>query len=167
MQPRMRNAARCKRPNGNKGGRSPGARCLKSKEDVRSILSLSARGLMNDPYQQIPEFYEAVTTSEIEAENMPEQERLPDTDGDTLPFTQLGGPRLEILAYYLLSGDPLNPQPRVILVKSSGDQGRDLLVFVEGDLQTIVQCKNLMTRWNHRNIAVPLSQLKVKGYGRG
>jgi tetratricopeptide (TPR) repeat protein len=98
---------------------------------------------MNDPYQQIPAFYETVTTREIEAENMPEQERLPDTDGDTLPFTQLGGPRFEILAYYLLSGDPLNPQAKVILVKSSGDQGRDLLVFVEGDLQTIVQCKNL------------------------
>jgi tetratricopeptide (TPR) repeat protein len=98
---------------------------------------------MNDPGLQIPALYEAVTNSEIAADEITESERLPDTDGETLPFTQLGGARFEILAYHLLSGDPLNPQAKVVLVKSSGDQGRDVLVYTDGSLQTIVQCKNL------------------------
>jgi len=70
---------------------------------------------MNDPGLQIPALYEAVTNSEIAADEITESERLPDTDGETLPFTQLGGARFEILAYHLLSGDPLNPQAKWFL----------------------------------------------------
>jgi tetratricopeptide (TPR) repeat protein len=100
---------------------------------------------MNDPGFQIPAFYDAVTSDEIAASDLTESERPLDTNGDTLSFTQLGGFRFEILAYHLLSGDPLNPKTKVVLVKSSGDQGRDVLVYTGGSLQTIVQCKNLST----------------------
>jgi tetratricopeptide (TPR) repeat protein len=101
---------------------------------------------MNDSGIQLPDFYEVAAESEIAADDATELDRLPDPDGETtLPFTPLGGPRFEILTYYLLSGDPLNPQAKVILVKSTGDQGRDVLVYVDGKLQTIVQCKNLST----------------------
>lgn len=103
-------------------------------------------GSMNDSGIQLPAFYETVAESEIAADEATELERPPDPDGETtLPFTPLGGPRFEILTYHLLSGDPLNPQAKVILVKSTGDQGRDVLVYDDGKLQTIVQCKNLST----------------------
>jgi hypothetical protein len=109
-------------------------------------MSSLTRGSMNDSGIQLPDFYEIVADSEIAANEVTELERLPDPDGETtLPFTPLGGPWFEILTYYLLSGDPLNPQAKVILVKSTGDQGRDVLVYVDAKLQTIVQCKNLST----------------------
>jgi tetratricopeptide (TPR) repeat protein len=98
---------------------------------------------MTPTVPEVPAFYETVTGSEIAADVVTDTERLPDTDGETLPFVQLGGARFEILAYHLLSGDPLSPQAKVVLVKSSGDQGRDVLVYADGSLQTIVQCKNL------------------------
>lgn len=101
---------------------------------------------MNDSAIQLPSFYDLVTDNELAADEITESEKLPDPDGETtLPFTPLGGPRFEILTYHLLSGDPLNPQVKVILVKSSGDQGRDVLLYADGKLQTIVQCKNLST----------------------
>jgi tetratricopeptide (TPR) repeat protein len=91
---------------------------------------------------QIPNLYEIVTADEIASEYAARTDRPSDTNGETLPFTQLGGPRFELLAYHLLSGDPINPQAKVVLVKASGDQGRDVLVYVNGILSTIVQCKN-------------------------
>jgi transcriptional regulator with XRE-family HTH domain/tetratricopeptide (TPR) repeat protein len=108
-----------------------------------SIVAALSLEITNTTVPEVPDFYETVTDSEIAAGDITESERLPDTDGETLPFVQFGGARFEILAYHLLSGDPLNPQAKVILVKSSGDQGRDVLVYANGSLRTIVQCKNL------------------------
>ncbi|MDP9050439.1 MAG: hypothetical protein M3O31_06890 [Acidobacteriota bacterium] len=97
---------------------------------------------MNDSISQVPQFYEVVSADEIVAEETGEVDRPSDTNAETLPFTQLGGPRFEVLSYQLLCGDPLNPQAKVVLVKASGDQGRDVLVYIEGMLRTVVQCKN-------------------------
>jgi tetratricopeptide (TPR) repeat protein/DNA-binding XRE family transcriptional regulator len=127
------------------GNGDPPSRQKPAVSDTRngsSVAPVSSR-ITNPTAAEIPAFYETVTDSEIAAEDIAATERLPDTDGETLPFVQLGGARFEILAYHLLSGDPLNPQSKVVLVKSSGDQGRDILVYADGSLRTIVQCKNL------------------------
>lgn len=97
---------------------------------------------MTHPISQIPQFYELVPVNDIAAEESAVTERPSDTNAETLPFTQLGGPRFEVLSYHLLCGDPLNPEAKVVLVKASGDQRRDVLVYTDGILRTIVQCKN-------------------------
>ena len=98
---------------------------------------------MNNLLSHIPQFYELVPVDDIAAEESAVTERPSDTNAETLPFTQLGGPRFEVLSYQIFFAATRSiPEAKVVLVKASGDQGRDVLVYTDGILRTIVQCKN-------------------------
>lgn len=94
----------------------------------------------------LPGFYESVSEERIYAEAGEPVIHPQDYNTDILPFPSLGGRRFEILTYFLLRSDPRYKDACITLVKTSGDEGRDLLVHRNGQLATVIQCKNLEKR---------------------
>lgn len=87
--------------------------------------------------------YVPVPEEEIQSELASEATRPPDVGADILPFHHLGGPRFEILSYLLRAAECSATGTSVTLMKASGDRGRDVLIYNNGELLEIVQCKNL------------------------
>ena len=98
---------------------------------------------MAEPKLSIPSFYNLVHDADINEETKVVTASIPDLNEDRLQFIQMGGEGFEIFFYHLLSEKPPSAQARVVLVKTSGDKGRDLLVYESGTLTLVVQCKNL------------------------
>lgn len=91
----------------------------------------------------LPGFYESVSEEKIHSEAGEPVIHPKDDNTEILPFQSLGGRRFEILSYLLLHSDPRYEDAHITLVKTSGDEGRDLLVHRNGKLTTVIQCKNL------------------------
>lgn len=89
----------------------------------------------------MPSYYESEELEHIQDEIDRPATKAPGHSPDQLPFDQIGGRRFEILTYLIKQEE--NKDSIVTLVKASGDQGRDVLIHVDGKLDTIVQCKNL------------------------
>lgn len=96
--------------------------------------------------------YESIAAEDVEAERLIyDKVRPEEVAGDTLPFVQLGGQRFEVLTF-LLRKSWASSEERVTLVKSSGDRGRDILVYREGILAEIIQCKNQIQRMSKPDV---------------
>src|SRR5438045_628015 len=85
--------------------------------------------------------FDIVPAREIDVEEQKGFNHVEDVGGDVLPFDHLSGRRFEILAYRLTSAS-LAPIETATLVKTSGDRGRDVLLYRAGVLRQVVQCKN-------------------------
>lgn len=91
----------------------------------------------------LPNFYESIPENKIHTEANQPVIHPKDNNTEILPFASLGGRRFEILSYLLLRSDPRYEDAHITLVKTSGDEGRDLLVHRDGKLTSVIQCKNL------------------------
>lgn len=79
------------------------------------------------------------------AEHLPSgPDHLADPGGPLLPFDYLDPRVFEILVYRLLCAE--RPQANVILMQGTGERGRDILVYQDDQLKSIVQCKNYRDR---------------------
>lgn len=108
--------------------------------------------------------YDPIKAEEIEAERLHLSKALPtDVGGDTLPFVQLGGTRFEILAFLLRRATAL-AEEQVTLVKSSGDRGRDVLVYKDSALTEIVQCKNQADRMTAPDVVREILKIALHCY---
>lgn len=108
--------------------------------------------------------WEPTSSVVIERELSEARESSPvDHNVDSLPFSQLGGARFELLVYLLLESE--NPAPSsVTLLKASGDRGRDVLVYAGGHLRKIVQCKNQLDRLNRPTVIAELLKVALHAY---
>ena len=84
---------------------------------------------------------------------------------DELPFQQIGGRRLEILAYLIRQEESENEV--VTLVKAAGDKGRDVLIHRDGKLRTVIQCKNLAHKFGAPDLWDEVLKLVLHDYREG
>ena len=108
--------------------------------------------------------WEHITRATVDQELSEARDSGPiDHNADSLPFSQLGGARFELLVFLLLETE--NPAPSsVTLLKASGDRGRDVLVYSDGGLRRIVQCKNQQDRLNEPTVISELLKVALHAH---
>jgi hypothetical protein len=96
-------------------------------------------------------------TVELEA-----PERTADPGGPVLPFDYLDSRSFEILACRLIAAE--DPADNPVLMQGTGERGRDVIVYRNGTMRTIVQCKNYRDRLNAKQITRELLKLALHSY---
>lgn len=90
-------------------------------------------------YQESPP-----TTDELD---LARSDRPRDPSGPFLPFDLLGDRVFEVLVYQLKCIE-YGKNGHVVLMQGTGDRGRDIVVFQNGSLAQLVQCKNYKGHMN-------------------
>ncbi len=101
---------------------------------------------MGNAAVKIPGFYEPIPVQSLREEIEGEFTKPNDHNEDSLPFGALHGRRFEIWAFLIKQSELKNTNAVVTLVKASRDGGRDVLVHLNGELQCVIQCKNLQSK---------------------
>ena len=106
---------------------------------------------------QLPIGYDAVAEDEVAIEASHQELKVKDHNEDSLPFNGLGGRRFELLAYLVT----LNEQERdlVLLAQGTADKGRDVMVYRNGSLDKVIQCKNLRVAFTKPDLLKELVKL--------
>jgi len=108
-----------------------------------------------------PSYYEEVSANEALREANEPATKAEAGAVDILPFQALGGRRFEILTYLMLLEPPPPVGVTVSLVKTSGDQGRDVVTHANGKLKSVIQCKALETPLSRPALVRELMKLAV------
>jgi len=107
--------------------------------------------------------YEEVPTAVVQAELAARADRPTDVGGDALPFDHISGRRFEILTY-LLRKTEVPAGDTVTLVKSTGDRGRDVLIYRHNQLAEIIQCKNQREAMTRPELVRELMKLALHAF---
>lgn len=105
------------------------------------------------------EYFSGYSSRVDDLGSLPDDQKPSQVDQDSLPFVQLGGRRFEILCYKLKRG--LFPGRTVALMQGTGDGGRDVVLYEDGRVVEIVQCKNNRDRLSEAKLLEELTKLAL------
>lgn len=112
---------------------------------------------------RVPSYYARIDEADVDKELLVNAAVPKVVDPLSLPFSQLGGRRFEILTY-LVKREDEGPNGQVVLVKASRDGGRDVLVYRASKLVAIIQCKNLQGKLSLLALQEELLKLILHDY---
>ncbi len=109
----------------------------------------------------MPRYFKNFTRCDItESELKPApHERAPEQSPDALPFDALSPRRFEILCYRLKKAQ--YPASEIDLTQGAGDGGKDVVVYTDGQIAEVTQCKNLRDRLTKPQLLDELGKLAL------
>ena len=110
----------------------------------------------------MPAYFQTFTSCEPGELSLPATDRPTQRNPDILPFDALSGRRFEILCYRLKKAQ--HPHTIVHLMQGTGDTGRDVVVFKDGRVAEVVQCKNQRERLTKPQLLTELGKLALYHY---